>query len=177
MSSAANGKTLVLMRHAKAEAGEGKPDHDRELAPRGRRDAAAAGRWLHEQGLLPDLAICSSAVRTRQTWEYARRGGAQSDAVEFRRGLYLGGSEGVLKTIREDAGRAADAARVIVIGHNPTMAIVTGLLSDGGGSPDAQARLADGFATSGLAVLTFNGDWADLDRGVCSLRRFHVSRG
>ena len=37
MSTAAREKTLVLMRHAKAEQVLGKPDHDRELTARGRR--------------------------------------------------------------------------------------------------------------------------------------------
>ena len=130
MSSAAREKTLVLMRHAKAEEGLGKADHDRELAPRGRRDAKAAGKWLHEQGLVPDLVICSTAQRTRQTWEEACRGGAHSEFVEYRRSVYLGGSEQTLETVREDAG---DTATVLVVGHNPTMAQLTSMLTDGRG--------------------------------------------
>ena len=104
MSSAAKDKTLILMRHSKAEEGFTKPDHDRELAARGRRDATAAGGWLRQEGLVPDLVICSTAVRTRQTWEQARTGGAQAEFVEFRRSVYTGGPEVVLETTREDGG-------------------------------------------------------------------------
>ncbi len=174
MSSASREKTLILMRHAKAEEGAGKVDHDRELAARGRRDAKAAGKWLHAEGLVPDLVICSTAQRTRQTWEEACRGGAHTEFVEFRRSVYLGGSEQTLETVREDAG---DTSTVLVVGHNPTMAQLTSLLTDGEGSREAHEALGEGFVTSGLAVLRYAGDWADLDLGTCELARFHVSRG
>ena len=174
MSSASREKTLILMRHGKAQEGPGKPDHDRELAARGRRDAKAAGKWLHAEGLVPDLVICSTAQRTRQTWEEACRGGAHTEFVEFRRSVYLGGSEQTLETVREDAG---DMATVLVVGHNPTMAQLTSLLTDGEGSREAHEALGEGFVTSGLAVLRYAGEWADLDLGSCALARFHVSRG
>jgi phosphohistidine phosphatase len=174
MSSAAREKTLILMRHSKAEEGTGKTDHDRELNARGRRDAAAAGAWLKEQGLVPDLVICSTALRTRQTWDAACKAGAQAEFVEYRKSVYTGGVDDSLETIREDAG---DTASVLVIGHNPTMAQLTSLLSDGDGSRQAHEALADGFATSGVAVLRYAGDWADLDWGSCELQRFHVNRG
>lgn len=174
MSSAAREKTLILMRHGKSEEGLGKADHDRELAPRGRRDAAAAGRWLKDEGLVPDLVICSTAVRTRQTWEAACKGGAQTEFVEYRKSVYLGGVEQTVETIREDAG---DMATVLVLGHNPTTAQLTSLLTDGDGSREAHEALADGFVTSGIAVLRYAGDWADLAWGACELERYHVSRG
>jgi phosphohistidine phosphatase len=174
MSSVAREKTLILMRHTKAEEGLGKPDHDRELVPRGRRDAKAAGTWLHEQGLVPDLVICSTAQRTRQTWEEACRGGAQTEFVEYRRSVYLGGSEQTLETVREDAG---DTATVLVVGHNPTMAQLTSLLTDGEGSREAHDALGRGFVPGGLAVLQYAGDWTDIELGTCVLTRFHDSRG
>ena len=79
-----------------------------------------------------------------------------------------------VETIREDAG---DMASVLVVGHNPTMAQLTSLLSDGDGSREAHEALGNGFATTGLAVMRYAGDWADLDPGPCELQRFHVSRG
>jgi phosphohistidine phosphatase len=173
MSTAAREKTLVLMRHSKAEQVMGKPDHDRELTARGRRDAKAAGAWLRTEGLVPDLVICSTAVRTRQTWEEACRGGAHTEFVEYRRTIYLGGPEQTLETVREDAG---DTATVLVVGHNPTTAHLTSILTEGDGSREAHDALAEGFATSGLAVLRYQGEWADIEAGSCTLARFHVSR-
>lgn len=174
MSSAAQDKTLILMRHSKAEEGPGKPDHDRELSGRGVRDARAAGAWLREEGLVPDLVICSTAVRTRQTWESAVKGGAQTEFLEYRKSIYQGGPMAMLETVREDAG---DMTTVLVIGHNPTMAEICSRLTDGQGSTAAHEALAQGFVTSGVAVLRYAGDWADLDFGTCDLARFHACRG
>jgi len=162
------------MRHGKAEDGFDKPDHDRELAPRGRADAEAAGRWLRDEGLAPDLVICSTATRTRQTWQQVSRGGAACEVVHFSRSAYLAGADAVLQAVREDAG---DAGTVLVIGHNPTAAELTSILSGDSGSAEAVEGLACGFVTSGLAVLSYAGEWADLDAGDCSLESFHAARG
>ena len=91
---------------------------------------------------MPDLVICSTAQRTRQTWEEACRGGAHTEFVEYRRSVYLGGSEQTLETVREDAG---DTATVLVVGHNPTMAQLTSLLTDGEGSREAHEALGRGL--------------------------------
>jgi phosphohistidine phosphatase len=174
MGIAAQDKSLLLMRHGKAEEGSGKPDHDRVLAKRGVRQGELAGAWLREQGLVPDLVICSTAVRTRQTWDAVRRGGARAEYVEYRRPVYQGGAESLIETIREDAG---DSSIVLVVGHNPTMAEATAMLTDGDGSAQAhEALAAGGFVTSGIAVLRYSGEWADLELGTCRLERFHVCR-
>jgi phosphohistidine phosphatase len=60
---------LVLMRHGRATHKTGFEDVERPLTGRGRRDAAAAGSWLRDQGLVPDLVLCSPALRTRRTWD------------------------------------------------------------------------------------------------------------
>src|SRR4029453_4877390 len=66
MTRASEDHRLILLRHARAEQGAGTPDHQRELAKRGRRDAKAAGVWLagHEIGF--DLVLVSSSARTMQ---------------------------------------------------------------------------------------------------------------
>ena len=68
----AQGRQLMLLRHAKAElGGPGMTDFERPLAGRGRKAAARMGRYLAENGLAPDLVLCSPARRTRETWEIA----------------------------------------------------------------------------------------------------------
>src|SRR5689334_4215847 len=106
MTSAADDKVLLLLRHAKAEQVFGKPDHERELTGRGRRDARAAGRWLHEHELGAELVLCSPATRTRQTWEAAVSGGACGESVQYDPTLYEGGAQGALQTVRELGGEA-----------------------------------------------------------------------
>ncbi|HEX7715711.1 MAG TPA: histidine phosphatase family protein, partial [Marmoricola sp.] len=61
------GRRLVVMRHAKAEA-VAASDQARRLVERGRRDAAEAGRWAHAAGVLPDHAFVSTAARAHETW-------------------------------------------------------------------------------------------------------------
>ena len=148
MSRVSDDRTLVLLRHAKAEQVPGKPDHDRELTDRGARDAAAAGTWLRDQGIVAELVICSTSRRTRQTWEFAARGGAHTEFVEYRRSVYQSGTSGILETIREDAG---EVRTVVLVGHAPThprprqrphrrAGIARRSRRHGGGVPDLRAR-------------------------------------
>jgi phosphohistidine phosphatase len=174
MTLASDDKVLILFRHAKAEQVLGKPDHERELTHRGVRDARAAGAWMHEHELGPELVLCSSATRTRQTWAAATEGGACGETVEFSDSIYSGGAETVLRSVRESAG---EAQVVLVVGHNPTMAMLASGLSEGDGSSAAHECLAAGFPTSAIAVLRYAGPWSGLGFGTAALERCHVSRG
>jgi phosphohistidine phosphatase len=174
MTLASDDKVLILFRHAKAEQVPGKPDHERELTGRGRRDAKAAGRWLHEHELGAELVLCSDSTRTRQTWAAAVDGGACGETVEYDHAIYSGSATGVLQAVREQGGAAQV---VVVVGHNPTMAVLASGLAEGDGSTQAHECLADGFPTSSLAVLRFAGDWQALDHGTAVLDRCHTARG
>ena len=108
-------KTLLLLRHAKA--GVGAPDRDRGLTGRGRRQSAAAGRYLAAEDLLPDLVFCSDSRRTRETLDgLGLEGGA---AVHLAPDLYDGHVPELLALVR--GVKPASVSRVLVIGHNPTI--------------------------------------------------------
>jgi phosphohistidine phosphatase len=141
--------TLIVMRHAKAGELPGGPDFDRPLRPRGRRDSAAAGRWLASQGFRPDLVLCSAAERTRQTWKHlsAALGGSPEFSAERR--LYQADAEDVADVIRETR---ETAGMVLYIGHNPAAAELAALLT--GAEPE--------FPTAAMAVVQLPGDWASL---------------
>ena len=63
-------RELILLRHAHAEPGAaGQADFDRPLSSQGLAEAEAAGRWLADQGLVPDRVLCSPARRARETLE------------------------------------------------------------------------------------------------------------
>ncbi|MGL5849545.1 MAG: SixA phosphatase family protein, partial [Phycicoccus sp.] len=81
MTRAARDRTLILLRHAKAEEGDAERDHERELTARGRRDARAAGAWLHEHGIGVDEVLCSTSERTQQTAEEIWAGGCPETEV------------------------------------------------------------------------------------------------
>lgn len=148
-------RTLVLLRHAKADRPNGVADVDRPLTDRGHADSAAAGAWLAKQGYAPDLVLCSPSKRTRQTWHsvavaLAR---AASPTVRYERELYDGGAEDLLKVIQT----ADPAARiVVVIGHNPSVSSLSELLD-----PDSELD-SDGLRTCGIAIHEVTEAWSGL---------------
>lgn len=167
-------RRLVVMRHAKAQP-TAPSDHERALADRGRGDAEAAGRWLRDQGITPDAALVSDAVRTRQTWEHVAAAAAWDVGPDFSAGLYAAGSDSTFDLIRE---ADADVTTLVVIGHNPTMASVAELIDDGDGDEDATTGLVTrGFPTSALAVFTVECTWADLGPGTGRLEAFYAGDG
>jgi phosphohistidine phosphatase len=156
-------RTLILLRHAKSVDPDPYPtDLERPLSPRGRRDAAAAGDWLREQGLLPDLVLCSTAVRTRETLEGLRLGDA---AVVFEHRLYLGPAHDTLDLLRNGA---PDVSTLLVIGHNPTLSMLSDLL-------DPDALPDEGLTTSGIAVHTVPGGWPELESAAVKIH--YTARG
>jgi phosphohistidine phosphatase len=143
-----DGLTLWLLRHAKAEREPppGGDDHDRPLAPRGTRDAAALGRVLPSLGHPPpEVVLTSTARRTLQTAEAATaRIGATLDR---RRRLYYGSEEDVLDEV-STVGEGV--ASVMVVGHNPATHLLALALLD---EEDASGRGAlSSFPTCALAV-------------------------
>ncbi|MCY3967357.1 MAG: histidine phosphatase family protein, partial [bacterium] len=63
---------VIFLRHAKSDWHAGaSTDIERPLNRRGRQAAAAVGKFLAEAGRVPDLVLCSPAVRTCQTLELA----------------------------------------------------------------------------------------------------------
>ena len=167
-------RRLVLLRHAKSAWPSGVPDHDRPLAGRGRRDALAAGKWFAGEGPLPDLVLCSDALRTRHTWEIAGAALATPPRVSLDPRLY-GANAQVLIALARDSG--ADVHTLLVIGHEPTMSSTAMLLAGPTSDATALERLRVKFPTSGIAVLRFEGSWRDLAAGEAVLEAFAVPRG
>ena len=166
-------KTLVVMRHAKAEQ-SGASDVERQLTDRGLVDAAQAGEWLAGRGVEPDLALVSAAVRTQQTWEAVNEAGGWDLEGTYDDALYEAGTETVLDLLRETE---ETVTTLVLLGHNPTMASLATLLDDGEGDDEAGNELALGFPTCALAVYSYDGDWADLDEASATLVAYHVGRG
>ena len=174
MTTASEDRVLVLLRHAKAERGGYERDHERELTDRGRRDAAAAGRWLVEHAIGLDEVICSTSARTQQTAEELWTSGCPEAEVHFDHRVYLASPPTLLGVVRQ---ADPEAAVVMVVGHAPGIPALASLLADGEGSSAAHQLMSEGFPTSALAVLRYSGHWADLDGGAAVLDRFHVARG
>ncbi len=147
-------KRLIVLRHGAAEprAASG-ADADRALTPRGQGDAEAVGQSLALAGLIPDVALVSPALRTRQTLQ-AMSPHLPDVQVRTVDGLFNAPAE----TLQE-AAEAAEADTVLVVAHNPgvhTLALSLAKACAAIGVDD-RAFLAQGFPTATAAAFEFAG--------------------
>ncbi|MFD9796544.1 SixA phosphatase family protein [Streptomyces sp. NPDC059070] len=166
-------RRLVVLRHAKSAWPDGVSDHARPLGPRGLRDAPAAGRWLSAADCLPDLVLCSTARRARETWELAAAELGSPPPVRHEARLYGAGGPELLDAVREVP---ADIGTLLLVGHNPGVQDLT-LLLTGEALGDTLERAGTKFPTSAIAVLTRRGSWSDVAPGTALLTDFAVPRG
>ena len=140
--------TLYLLRHAKSSwADPALPDHERPLASRGRRDAKRIAKHLVRLGIEPELVLCSSAQRTRETLELLRPAlGATHDMAR---------GEAVCRLLRPAARAHPRASRGNRLsnadGHNPGLQQLALVLASAGAELE---RLEAKFPTAALATLT-----------------------
>lgn len=121
-------KTVLLFRHAKSDwHASYDHDHNRPLNSRGKRAAQAMGRWLAKTGPLPELILCSTAVRARSTCILASRSGTWTENVTFKKELYYAAPQNLLKYLQKTAD---NLQTVMLIGHQPTWSITAELLSN-----------------------------------------------
>ena len=161
-------RTIVLLRHAKAD-WPSVPDHERPLADRGRLDAPAAGRRLADDGVTPDLVLCSTATRTRETWKLAAHELPHRPKTVYEERLYEATLGELLALLGETPD---DVGSVLLVGHNPGMHALAEALA-GSAEPDALERMTAGsFSTAAFAVLTFTGSWKGIEHGVARLTEF-----
>src|SRR5947209_13740565 len=159
-------RSLVILRHAKAERPAGMADSDRPLTQRGHADAAAAGAWLAARGYRPDLVLCSPAKRTRQTWRGVSVAltGSEDLPVRYEKALYHDGVGAALDLVRVVP---ATTRSVLLIGHNPTVSTLSALLDEG---------TEQDLRTSGIAVHAHDGDWTGYGPGTAALIATHTAR-
>ncbi len=170
-------KRLLLLRHAKSDwSDEDLDDHARVLNARGRAAATRMGRYIKENGIAPDLIVCSTATRTRETLELLREEVGHDAKVCFDRGLYLAMPEQMLDVALTHIDAAeTEPDCVMLLAHNPgTHSLALGLSHSG----DAQVltTLQRKYPTAALAVIECDAtDWADLPAGG-HLREFVMPR-
>lgn len=164
---------VFLLRHAKAVwPSPGQKDFDRTLDTVGIDDARILGQELRRSGLKPEIVICSTAIRARQTLEYLDL--EPPFVLEQSEKLFSGGPDAYLMTIRM-AGLEHDKANsVMLVGHNPMMEDLAIALA-GRGQPPSHPDLQSGFPTAGLAVIQFDDPLAEIRTGTGTLQAFFAS--
>lgn len=160
-------KSVLLLRHGKSNWDAGYVgDHERPLALRGQKSAARMGRFIARVGPVPDLVLCSTAVRTRQTLELAMEAGAWDGVdVTFDQTLYLATYDQMLGCI---TALSDQIDTVMLVGHEPTTSLFMGQLIG-----SASIR----FPTTAVARIDLNVEhWSSCRTGVGSLEWFVTPR-
>jgi phosphohistidine phosphatase len=166
-------RTLIAVRHAKSSWDHDVEDHDRPLSARGRRDADALGRLLRQRSLAPGLVLCSTAARTRETWERALAVGVTAGEVRLLRGIYQAWVPELVRLLRQTPD---EVATVLLLGHSPGIPDLVEHLCVRTDSAD-WAQLDQKYPTSGLAVVAVPGPWRELGSATADLVSFAVPRG
>lgn len=144
-------RRLILLRHAKTEkdSASGK-DQDRCLDARGESDAVEIGAWLAANGYLPDIALVSTATRTRQTWDRISPYMPHC-RIKYRDDLYLAETEQLFKIIRSAKG---EPENLLVLGHNPGLHELAWNLTGKSSAADRRA-LGENLPTAAAAIIDF----------------------
>jgi phosphohistidine phosphatase len=154
-----------LLRHAKSSWDDpGLSDHDRPLAPRGRKAAKLIGRHLRDQGVEFSIVLCSSARRARDTIDLVD----PPARIEVEPELYGASAGEMLERLRR---LPEDVEAVMVVGHNPGIEdLALGLCGADSGLSGRK------FPTGALATLSFTGPWEGLAAGRAALQAFVIPR-
>jgi phosphohistidine phosphatase len=142
-------RRLLLLRHAKSDWPDGIDDAMRPLAERGQEDAPEMGKAIARAGIVPDFALVSGALRTRQTWELAFPQFGKNIPMRVENRLYAASEKTMLDFIR----LAPDTAETfLVVGHNPGTERLARSFAKSGDA-DAIRRVEKKYPTCGLAVI------------------------
>jgi phosphohistidine phosphatase len=142
---------LYVLRHAKSSWEDpALADHDRPLAPRGRRNAAVLAEQVARERIAPELILCSTALRARETLAALLAALDGECEIRLEDELYGATADQLVARLRELPEATSSA---LLLGHNP-------------GLEDLVARLAgdegpDRLPTAALVVLE-GGAWASV---------------
>jgi phosphohistidine phosphatase len=167
-------KSLLLLRHAKSSwDNPAAADFDRPLASRGKKSATVMGQYLIGAVGAPEVVLCSTAARARETWRRIAALAAAPIEARFLEELYMAAPERLLAIL----GRLPDEVDcVLVIGHNPGLEQLARLLCQDGDA-ESLARMTEKFPTAALAEIRLDiPRWWDIAPGRGRLRRFVIPK-
>jgi phosphohistidine phosphatase len=140
---------LLLLRHAKSDwANPELADRDRPLSKRGQAAAEAMACYIIEHRLFPDLILCSSAQRTRETLLPLLSRIRREVDIRVLHSLYDQSEENYLPIIQ---AHGAGAQTLMIIGHNPATENTARTLF-GAGSQDLKRDMELKYPSGALAV-------------------------
>jgi phosphohistidine phosphatase len=165
---------LALLRHTKSSwKNPALDDPDRPLAGRGKTDAPLMGKAMAARGIAPQLVLCSSARRTRDTLALLLPELKADPQVLYEDRLYHGSPTAMLRSLQKLGGSASP---VLLVGHNPELQCFA-LDLIGFGPKLLRDKLEGKLPTGGLVVISFPaGQWQDVTMGSGELSQFLTPR-
>ena len=110
-------KTLFLLRHAKSSwKDDSLPDFKRPLKRRGGRAATTVGKYLKTKIEAPELVLCSTAVRARDTVDLLIKATKWTTEVRYDQRIYDASGMRLAEVISQIDN---DRKTAMLIGHNP----------------------------------------------------------
>jgi len=153
-------REIFILRHCKSDWDNNiHQDALRPLSVRGLRDGSAMGRWMHKQGLRPELVLCSTALRARQTIELVNESlQLPMDSIHFHDDLYLASLATLLNHLA-----TTDLAykSVMLVGHNPGLDSLVEYISR---DPVALSKTGKLMSTGCLAHFACTDNWQALQQ-------------
>lgn len=155
-------RQLLLVRHAKSAWDDPSlADHDRPLAPRGRKAVRRLHDYLEQAAPTPEIVLCSSSKRTIETLGGFRSSLPPGTSIRVVEEIYEAGDDTLLSMLRR---LDTDTLVAMMIGHNPgTQDLAVRLV--GSGDDAALTQIATKFPTGAVATLSFEGAWSELIDG------------
>lgn len=157
-------RELLLLRHGKSDWSTGVDDFDRPLIDRGKRSAQRVGAWVAQQDMVPDVIVTSPAERALLTAQKACKAMGYGDqGIYMDKRIYAADLDALLEVL---ADCPADAARIMLVGHNPGLEeLLVWLASEAVSVPEDGKLLPTGT----LARLQMPADWGALTAGCARL--------
>ena len=167
-------RRLFLFRHAKSSWQEdGQDDFDRPLNARGRKAPPVTAAFLRRNGLFPDLVLCSTACRARETIALALPFLQGEATILLEDRLYLASAAKLFNRLHEIDDRFR---QVMIVAHNPGLQDLA-LMLTASGADDDMTLIQSKFPTAALAQIDFRAEsWSTVMRRTGMLVHFVTPR-
>jgi len=160
-------KTLILIRHAAAEAAELEAgDFHRPLSPAGEKEAERMACLIRKEIPKPDMIVSSPADRTLETAHiFARRWGFDKRKILLVESIYQGHPLTRLQTLVHDFDDRF--RRIAIVGHNPSLSDLARLFL---------CRRSTDIPKAGILSIDFaTEEWKNCGPQTASFKSFDVS--
>lgn len=145
-------RRLMLLRHAKSDwSSPGTRDRERTLAARGREAAPHIGAYMAAHALVPDLVVCSTADRARQTWDLVAPAFSPAPRTIHDERIYNAEHDAILDVIKQTPDTVH---ALLVVGHNPGLKDLAEFMV-ATGDLEMRQQLSEKLPTGALVVIDF----------------------